>query len=91
MNCLKLLFENEVANACLLMYLVYMLLELVKKFLLFTLQILELLQADFILPLNLFEDRVLLHDVPLTLFKRAHDSVVLHLLLSKLQIGRAHV
>lgn len=84
MNGLKLLFEHEVPNACLLMYFVDMLLELLKQLLLLTFQILELLQADFILPLNLFEDRVLLHDVPLAFFKRAHDSVVLHLLLSKL-------
>lgn len=55
-----------------------------EKLLFLALQVLELLQAHFILPLHILEDGVSLHDLALSLPQRAHDLVVLDLLLSQM-------
>lgn len=80
----ELLLEHQVADACLLVNLVHSLLELVEQLLLLSLQVLVLLETHFVLPLDVLKDSILLHDVVLGLLERAHDRVVLQLLLSQL-------
>jgi hypothetical protein len=60
------------------------LLELIEELLFFPFKVLVLLEADFVLPLDILEDSVLLHDMVLGLLERAHDRVVLELLLGEL-------
>lgn len=60
------------------------LLELIEELLLFPFEVLVLLEADLVLPLDILEDGVLLHDMVLCLLERAHDRVVLELLLGEL-------
>jgi hypothetical protein len=60
------------------------LLELIEELLFFPFEVLVLLEAHFVLPLDILEDGVLLHDMVLGLLERAHDRVVLELLLGEL-------
>lgn len=53
MNSFELFLKDEVADASLLMNLIDSLLELIKQFLLLTLQVLVLLEADFVLPFDI--------------------------------------
>jgi len=52
------------------------LMEVIKELLLLSLEVLELLKPDFILPLDVFEDSVMVHDLSLGLFKFVHDLVM---------------
>jgi len=53
--------------------------ELIEQLLFLLLKVLELLQADFVVPLGLLTDLLLLSDIVLELFKFAHNVVVLDL------------
>lgn len=59
------------------------LLELIKQLLLFLLKILELLQPNLILPLDILQYRVLLHDISLRALQTFHNSVVFNLLFAQ--------
>ena len=62
LNRLMLLLENQVSQASLLMYLIDYLMELLLQILLLPLQVLELLQADLILPFNILRDILVVGD-----------------------------
>jgi hypothetical protein len=76
--------EYQVADTCLLVNFIDGLLELIEELLFFPFEVLVLLEAHFVLPLDILEDGVLLHDMVLGLLERAHDRVVLELLLGEL-------
>ena len=64
---LQLLLHDEVAQASFAMHIVYDAVELLKQLLLLTLDVLVLLQADFILPLKVLVLFLPLHDGALLL------------------------
>ncbi len=66
---LQLLLQDQVTDAGFLVNFVDSLLELIKQLLLFTLQVLELLKTHLVLPLDVFKDGVLLHDMVLRLLE----------------------
>ena len=80
---LEFFLEDQVADAGFLVNFVDSLLELVKQLLFFTLEVLVLLETHLVLPLDVLEDGVLLHDVVLALLERAHDLVVRQLFLGQ--------
>ena len=81
---LKLPLQHQVSQPGLLLQFMHSPIKVEEKLLFLTLQILELLQAHFILPLHILEDGVSLHDLTLGLSERAHNLVVLNLLLSQM-------
>mmetsp|Transcript_17426 Transcript_17426/g.16620 ORF Transcript_17426/g.16620 Transcript_17426/m.16620 type:complete len:245 (+) Transcript_17426:329-1063(+) len=55
--------------------------ELIKELFLLPQEVLELLQSHFILPLDVFEDGIMLHDVFLTVFELLHNLIMDFLLV----------
>lgn len=80
---LEFFLEDQVADAGFLVNFVDSLLELVKELLFFSLEVLVLLETHLVLPLDVLEDGVLLHDMVLALLERAHDLVVRQLFLGQ--------